>query len=83
MVSLGKRFLASCSPTNNMNEPDITINGVKLTQGQAMTIRVALQTYAIDMSQPDALGSDATGRSIAKGYLRNISSINDIIALTP
>jgi len=62
-----------------MNEPDITINGVKLTQGQTMTIWAALQSYAQEMSKPNALGRDATGRAIAKGYLRNIDSINDIV----
>jgi hypothetical protein len=62
-----------------MNEPDITINGVKLTQGQTMAIWVALQSYAQEMSKPNALGKDAAGRAIAKGYLRNITSINDII----
>jgi len=66
-----------------MNEPEIIINGVKLTMGQAMTVRVALQNYAQDMSQPNALGNDDAGRAIANGYLRYISSINDIIALTP
>jgi hypothetical protein len=66
-----------------MNEPDITINGVKLTQGQAMTIRVALQNYAHDLKAPDALGGDVCGRAIASGYLKNISSINEIIALKP
>ncbi len=66
-----------------MNEAEIIINGVKLSPGQAMTVRVALQSFATDMAQPDALGSDVTGRAIAAGYLRNISTINNAIAKTP
>ena len=33
------------------NEPNITINGVKLTQGQAMTMRVALESFAMNMQE--------------------------------
>ena len=63
-----------------MKEPLITINGVELTQGQAMTMRVALQHLALDMHEPSALGKDKVGRDIAKGYVRNVANINDIIA---
>jgi hypothetical protein len=51
-----------------MTEPTIILNGTRLTDGQAMTLRCALQTKLSEMSDPDALGSDETGQSIAKGY---------------
>jgi len=61
-----------------MNEARITINGVELTIGQSMTLRVALQSFAMDLREK-GLGSDETGKAIAKGYLARISEMNDLI----
>ncbi len=61
-----------------MNEARITINGVELTIGQSMTLRVALQSFAMDLRE-NGLGSDETGKAIAKGYLARISEMNDLI----
>ena len=61
-----------------MNEARITINGVELTIGQSMTLRVALQSFAMDLKE-NGLGSDETGKSIAKGYLARISEMNNLI----
>jgi len=61
-----------------MNEARIIINGVELTLGQSMTLRVALQSFAMDLKE-NGLGSDETGKSIAKGYLARISEMNDLI----
>jgi hypothetical protein len=57
----------------------ITINGVELTVGQAMTVHVALQNFAIDMKQPDALGDDHHGKVMRESYLNRIAEINKII----
>lgn len=63
-----------------MSEPDITINGCKLTEAQAMTVRVALVTFALDLREPDALGKDYTGRGIRKGYKARVSEILTMIS---
>ncbi|MBD9544302.1 hypothetical protein IB276_33185 [Ensifer sp. ENS04] len=52
-------------------EPNITVNGVTLTTAQAMTVRVALGAYMMELAPADSLGSDSTGRSIREGYLRS------------
>ena len=61
-----------------INEADITINGVKLTSGQAMTIRVALQSFAVDLLS-NGLGGDDTGEKIKDAYLARMREINAII----
>lgn len=58
-----------------MNEPIITVNGIKLTEGQAMTVRVALMIYGLEL-QGNGLGEDETGKAICEGYLRCIKEIH-------
>ncbi len=55
-------------------EPEIIINGVHLGAGAAMTIRVAIENFAMDL-QTDGLGKDKLGVSICKGYLDRINDI--------
>ena len=59
-------------------EPVITIWGKELTLGQCMTIRVALQSFALDL-HARGLGDDETGVKITDSYLKNIGEINEII----
>lgn len=59
-------------------EPDIIINGVPLSMGQAMTVRVSLQSMAMDL-QENGLGDDEHGKRMVKLYLANIRAINVII----
>ena len=61
-------------PAREPSEPEITINGRRLTTAEAMTVRVALETLAFSVAD-DGLGEDETGRAIAAGYLRAIESI--------
>ena len=56
-------------------EPDITINGVVLSFGQAMALRVAASTFLMEMSQPDPLGNDGAGRGIANGYRERMTEV--------
>lgn len=56
-------------------EAEIIINGHKLTQGESMAVRVAVTDLWIEMSDPDALGTDDMGRSITQGYHRNSESV--------
>ena len=44
-----------------MDKLKITINGVELTVGQAMTVHVALQSLAMSLSsKPSSCGDDVT-----------------------
>jgi hypothetical protein len=61
-------------------EADITISGQRLTEAQSMTVRVALQAFA--MTLQEGLGEDETGKRIADGYLRCIDEINQLIMRT-
>lgn len=56
------------------DEPDITINGVKLTTAEAMTVRVALSSLMMNMVR-DGLGDDETGKAICDGYKRAMDGI--------
>ena len=61
-----------------MDEPEIIINGQLLSVGEAMTLRVAVQAYITDLtSKKHPLGGDDIGKSIAKGYLRHLGTINE------
>ena len=54
-----------------MSEPTITINGVFLTQAQAMTVRVAIENFAIDLT--GELKEEIGG--IGQSYLERIAEI--------
>ncbi len=60
-----------------MAEPIITLNGRLLTQGESMTIRVALQS--LYMTLEDGLGDDEHGKAMTEGYRACIRNINQII----
>jgi hypothetical protein len=60
------------------NEPQIIINGVPLRQGEAMTVRVALDSFAMHL-RATGLGDDEHGKAMTKGYLANIESIRALI----
>lgn len=57
------------------SEPDIVINGTRLTSAQAMTIRVALESFAMDMSRSHALGTDKHGIYMREAYLQRVAEI--------
>lgn len=61
-----------------MSEPSITINGAVLTEGQAMTVRVALEDFASYL-HADGLGPDKIGTDMTAGYLRNIREIRRLM----
>ena len=62
----------------NWEEPKITINGVELSHGQSMTVRVALEAYAMQLST-DGLGEDPTGKDITQNYLNRIDEVRRMI----
>lgn len=59
-----------------MSEPKITINSHDLNEGQAMTIRVALSLFYMNLgSDRNAIGEDELGRSMREAYMSRISEI--------
>jgi hypothetical protein len=61
------------------NEPEITINEVKLTVAQAMTVRVALGSFVLSLGDEDALGDDKHGKAMRDGYLGILREIMRLI----
>lgn len=62
--------------TDNMTEAEITIEGVRLSFGQSMALRVAASNFLTTLSHdPEALGSDEHGRHMAKNYRERLSEI--------
>jgi hypothetical protein len=55
-------------------EPTVTINGVTMTNAQAMTIRVAVESMAMSLHH-DGLGDDDLGKLMVSGYLGAIEAI--------
>jgi len=60
-----------------VEEPIKTLNGVTLSIGMAMTIRVALESFS-DSLVHDGLGDDDHGRAMTKGYLARIQELRVI-----
>lgn len=61
-----------------MKEARITINGHTLTEAQSMTIRVAIEIAALDISR-NGLGNDQIGKDIAAAYLARINEIRGFV----
>lgn len=66
-----------------MTEAEIIINGTRLNTAQAMTVRVALTQFLIDMNPVDALGADTHGRFMRDAYRQNGSAVQQIIVKRP
>jgi hypothetical protein len=57
----------------------IVIDGIPLTPAQAMTVRVALCSMQMNMAEPDALGGDEHGRTMAAAYGERASEVLALI----
>ena len=57
-----------------MDEPAIIISGKMLSAGQAMTLRVALESFAMTVSA-EGLGDDEHGKKMAAAYLARVDEI--------
>lgn len=64
----------------NWSEASVTINGVKLTDAQSMTLRVALTDFHERMADPDCLGEDDHGRRMVAAYRKMASEMLSIMA---
>jgi hypothetical protein len=60
-------------------EPKITINGQRLTEAQAMTIRIAIEAFADDLAVPGRLGTDDHAEKMVAGYRARIDEIRGIM----
>jgi len=61
-----------------VTEVKITINGYPLTLAQSMTFRVALESFASDLSS-NGLGNDVDGMELAKLYLMRTNEIRQLM----
>lgn len=64
-------------------EPRIVINGVELSSAAAMTVRVAIESFAVEMAQHNPLGADEVGRAIAAGYRLGVEEVRRAIFAKP
>lgn len=66
-----------------IKEPTIVINGQTLNTGQAMTLRVALETWFMELrDDPGCLGVDEHARRMREGYLGALYQIFDLMQRT-
>ena len=62
-------------------EADIVISGQQLTQGESMTIRVAVAHLDKYLCK-NGLGDDEHGKAMTAGYIKDIKSIYKKLHLT-
>lgn len=63
---------------SELGEALIIVNGHKLTIGQSMTMRVALENFSIDL-QFKGLGKDEHGQKMTDAYKARIREIRKIL----
>jgi hypothetical protein len=62
-----------------MKEPQIEINGWQATPAMAMTIRVAIESFAVDL-RANGLGDDEHGIAMKELYFARIYEIRELMA---
>jgi hypothetical protein len=62
-----------------MNEPTITVNGVTLTEAEAISVRVAVSSFLGEMQGPNPLGNDAHGIFMAAAYTRTLTEVERLM----
>jgi len=63
-----------------MQEAKITINGMKVSDAMSMTIRVALESFAMELSE-NGLGDDAHGERMVELYLARINEMRPLLGI--
>lgn len=63
-------------------EPQVTINGHHLTDGQAMALRVALDSFRATLIDDDALGEDEHGIAMTQQYRQRLVEISRMVHQT-
>lgn len=64
--------------SNSVTEANITIEGHQLTFQESMTLRVAINSFLIDLSK-GSMGTGDTGRRIAASYRLHARAIQKYI----
>ena len=59
-------------------EPLIVVNGITLSEGQSMAVRVAVTAFILDMEE-NGLGDDEHGTKMAQLYIDRLREVNSII----
>jgi hypothetical protein len=77
-LDLAIELLDATLNADGKSEPVVTVNGHTLSNAQAMTFRVALENFAMDLSA-NGLGDDAHGTAMTAGYLARINEIRRYI----
>jgi hypothetical protein len=62
-------------------EPKIIINNIHLTEGEALTIRVAVECFTLDLQRYE-LGDDEHGGLMSTAYQHNLHRIIAIMQLS-
>lgn len=65
---------AAITPTPD-HEALISVNGLMLTKAQSITVRMACTIYLLEMANPDALGDDKHGRTMAENYKGRLEEV--------
>ena len=66
---------------NTPREARIVISGTALSEGQSLTVRVAVEDFA-QFLQDKGLGDDEHGRRMTENYLARIYEIRNLIRKT-
>lgn len=59
------------------DEAEITINGIKLTDAESMTVRVAIDTLANVLAE--GLGLESDGVALTDRYMTSLSRIQNLL----
>jgi hypothetical protein len=59
-------------------EPRISINGVLLSEGQALAVRVACEAFITEM-RTKGLGDDEHGKTMARMYIERLIEVRGLI----
>lgn len=61
------------------DEPAVLVNGVLLSRGQSMALRMAVSSALERMNEPNVLGEDEHGRAMAKAYRDHLLAIDRLL----
>ena len=75
-----RRDINDIAPSNGRCAEALTINGIAATEGQAMTLRVAVQTFLMSLAETGC-GNDEHGRRMTANYQRLCGEINDLMRI--
>lgn len=57
----------------------MTVNGAFLSEGQVMTVRIALESFAMSLGPQDSMGADDQGKHMRSAYLARLEEIRKMM----